>query len=558
MHKHDNSWNAILGNNHATKAAVQFQRLLNTGSPLAPKPEFVSETEGLPYELIVTEERPLCIGALMKFNLMEAEWECLGVEPLSRQGAPSDWKISHAHKKNADELKELPPTELSLVNESGKEIFAECLPYVTMREALSEGTSFEFGCYLVVQQIVKEQTTQIIREGALLDEERARRAQENPLFKPEDLPYIEIDLSHARAFLQDNNTPNADFLTTIEEVTPVTFCDVKGYKLRCSLSAESEKNFPVDFYVFEPVLKKYVPKEGDFISGFGALHVFPLQQVKADTHFGENVFKKMQGSSQNLETALDYLHNHEELPLSVRVIVSAFIRTGWEILETGSKYYSKMIPAFVARKKGGDTYAVYIDTQMKGQYGFPDLNAAEIQEIKKRCKSVGYKDIRFRASMIPHEDHYSVSIAPVGSGEIPFKVSFLIDVPKPEKKDNDEETVREAALAFAETINNSDMKILAPYLSEELHFQSHTMGTNLTGKITFLRYFTIALIKWAQNKLSPQAVVGSVEWQNRRVVSMALLDNDIPQSCTIFHAENGYITEMITLPEEACRTFRKA
>ena len=517
-----NSWNAILGNNHTKKAAAQFDRLLDTGSPLAPKPDFVTETEGLPYELIVTEEGPLCVAGLMKFNAVDAEWECVGVEPMCREGAVSEWQIAEANKENADKLQGAPPTELTLIHDSDRRVRVECLPYVTMRDALAEGKKFLFGCHLVVREISKESETL------------------------------------ARAYLQDQNTTCYDFITQVEEVSPVTFCDVKGYRLRCTLTPEGEDDFPVDLYAFPPALKKYVPQKGDFISGYGQLYAYPVEEVTEETHSEEHVLKGMQGDAQNLEKALDYLNNHEELPLPARVILSTFIRTGWEILETGSKYYSKMLPAFVARMKGGDTYAVYVDAQMEGHYSFPDLNGAEIQEIKKRCKSVGYKDIRFRATVRPNGDNYSVSIAPTGSGSMPFKVSFLMDIKKPHKNFTDEETVREAALAFAETINTSDMKILAPYLSEELHFQSKSLGTNIMGKITFLRYFTIALIKWAQNNIEPEATVGSVEWNGKREICMALMQEGKAKACTLFRAKNGYITEMITLPEADCTTFVQA
>lgn len=546
-----NSWNAILGSNNAKKAAVQYQRLLDTGSPLDPKPDFVSETEGLPYELIVTDEEPLCIAGLMKFNAEEAEWECLGVEALAREGVVSEWEIAGADKEAADKLQGTPPTELKLIDAAGKKISAECLPYVAMRNALAKGSKFLFGFHLLAHNLTREEEKQIVRDVA-------HKTKATPGSKPEELPFVEIDLTHARAFLQDDNTPDSDFITRVEEVTPITFCNVKGYKLRCLLSAENESEFAVDLYAFAPVLGKYIPKKGDFISGYGRLHAFPVEKVVPDAHSEETVFRNMQGDPRNMEAALDYLNNHEELPLPVRVILSTFIRTGWEILETGSKYYSKMLPAFVARKKGGDTYAVYVDAQMEGHYSFPDLNAAEIQEIKKRCKSVGYKDIRFRATVRPSEDLYSVSIAPTGSGNTPFKVSFLVDIKKPKKQISDDETVKEAALAFAETVNNSDMKLLAPYLSEELLFESKSLGTRIMGKITFLRYFTIALIKWMQNQLTPEAVVGSVEWNNKREICMALLSEGEAKACTIFRAENGYITHMQTLSEEACKTFRQA
>ncbi len=555
MQNSSTTWNFILNKENNKAHNGIFSRLVETGAPLSPRPSFCRENEGLPYELIVTDESPLRVAGLMKFNAATAEWECLQVFPLSVDSPRSPWEVletgvSPDEGAPEDKIED----EWLLMNESGRELRMKCRPLMTMKESLSPGRKFLCGISLIVRKLKKEESIIIVRDPDLLEAEKRRRKEENPSFEGEKLTFLRVDISHSRALLPGQGCL-ADFLTKVESVETFEFCGERGYRLGCALSPQGEAALPADLFVFPCVLDGYIPQVGDFISGFGEMAACPAEAWNDDTSWLDSPEVAQAQASRDLSReALAFIEAHPELPIAVRVIISSFIRTDWKILEVNSRYYSKMMPSFIAKKRGGGIYAVYVDSRMEGTYEYPDLNENELSEIRRRCKAQEIKDIRFRVNIIPAGESYSVSIAP--SGKFPYKLSYLMDVPRPVRKGEEAPVVSRAAEDFARSVNESDLTALSFWLAEDLHFTSLTMGTDIKGKVTFLRYFSIALIRWAQRDVAPSARAGVVDWEGKTRPCLALMEGDKVAACTVFEARDGYVSRMITLPDSSVARVR--
>lgn len=552
-----NSWTAILGNKIGESSDHLFNYLVNTGEPWEGKPAFCTENEGLPYEVIVTADSLLCVSGLMKFNADTAEWECLKVEPMGLDAPLSAWEVTSIDNWEGEKnLAGNPPSHISLINEMGKEISVDCPVYAVMRESLAEGKRFRLSLYMVTLFLQKEEKVLEVTSGKVLEMERERRAQSDSSFKPEDLKSVTVDLTGKRAVLQGREGKVTDFLTMIEEVQPVEMQGHYGYKMKCDLAPQKDIPLLVDMYAFESSLKGYIPQKGDYVSGGGFLYGVPVEEInakEAGMSFPSDA-PEPELSSKDKEW-MEFLSTRPELPLATKVLIGSFIRTGWQVVQASTKYFSKMVPAFIARKPKGSTYAVFVDCRQEGKYEYPDLNAAELRDIESRCREYGYKTIRFRVDVMEEGKNYRYAITPIG--RFPQKMAFETTVKKPSRKMVAEEVVKSAVAAFAQTVNSADMTYLSAWLDEDLHYTSQTVDTDIHGKITFLRYFTVALAQWEKSKMLPKAVTGTVSWKNRRHPCMALIHDGKVTACTVMRARGGYVTEMATLPENSYEKFKE-
>lgn len=548
-----NTWNALLGDEYESKGESLFQELMEKGKPLSPKPSF-SPASTLPFELITSaeSERELPLSGLVEYSEETKGWECIQLSPYSSTGPLSVWKFEKALPPRHEDM---PSTEIILSNEKGREVRFFCNSYPLYAKALKEQKRYRFRLFGIVYNLGLEEESLLITEGAILEKERQKIIDVKPDTPEEELPYMAVDLTDTRAVLQVNSCCG-DILTKIEAMEEVTFHGEKGYRLYCSLAPSDEPAFPIELYAFAPSLEKYTPQTGDFVSGYVQLYAIPIAETSDEE---EDIYTSIEinqekDASKRLTEAMAFIQNHPELPLSSKLIISAFIHDGWQIADIYTKYFSKMIPTFRA-VKDSEAVAVFVDTKFDKLYPYPDLNQEEMDYLTEHCRKQGCRLIRFQVSMTADKEKYNFAVD--SSTGVGSKVTFPLQLPKLWSSTYKLESEKNAAKALAETVNEQNLSFIASHLDEEVHFYSHTLGNKMAGKITFLRYFTMALIRWQKQNVNLKAVHGMVEWQGFRRPAMALIHDEKVTAVSIFTAKNGFIGEIHTLPEDSNQTFTK-
>lgn len=549
-------WKAVWGHLYESKLAEIFQGLINEGDVLVGVPPFAKEGDKAPYELIVGQEgnqEPVTMVGLIKFEAKTQEWLCLDLSLYVSGAKTSIWELSEGVAEEQNEERnevtvvtaEMRRDVVRLMNGEGREVWASCPTAALWRKYLKIGTRFEWGMYLLACSLKLEEEFVLMTEGEMLDAEHKRHQKNDPNFNKKDYPYLALDLGEARALLQVDS-PMGDFMTRVDSVVPMQFSGQRGYRISCEFSPKEAPAFPVDIVVFEEVLNGYIPQVGDFVSGYGDVFAYPVAAVKTDSSWMDSPKVALTQDKESLRReSLALIYQHEEMPLSVRVVMAGIRAAGWNIDEVYSQYFSKMIPAF-SISKGGNSNFVFIDTKLAGKYDFPDINEEEQALTHKNCVSQGKLPLRFQVSLEQKEKDFSLHVTQCNP--FPDSLSFVLQVAEPQRNVAPDSVVLQAIQSFKRAVKASNIGLLAPSLAEDVHFKSYTAGTDIWGKITFLRYMSVAFLRWKSTGILPQTEASHVKWEGVSRPCFLLKYKGEVTACTLFKTKDGYISEMENIP----------
>ena len=552
------AWKRVLKEQTQEDLAKVLEKLVEEGDSLNPFKDLADYKEQA-YAPGVEFIAPVCqkLGkdkaegcllptAFLSYQEKTQSWhgECLGL--FSPEAPTSPWEVVEFREGDSPEAF---VSELRLMNEKGREIWASVLGYPVWKGVLRSGKRFLWGCSLVAEGLQAEKDLFIVKEGALLERAHAEEKRKNPAFKKEDLPYLALEMGEARGLLQTKNA-QSDFLTRVESVQSCSFLGQKGYRLLCSLSAEGEPEWPVDIFAFESILGGYQPEVGDFISGFGTFLAFPVAPAPQEGSWMDSpsvAFSQEQEEAR--QKALSFLYQPKAALLSVRVVLAALAQAGWFIEEVYMQYYSKMLPSCKIRKEER-SYVVFVDTCIEGVCDFPDINDVEARQMQESAHKQGLGLCRFQVTLTPLAQKREYGVGVKMWGDLKESLSFVVSAEELDSGLPRQRLLDAAMEGFKKTVKESNLAFLSPYLAEEVHFVSRSLGTDIRGRATFLRYFSIALLRWQKEGIVPGCQRGTLLWEGQERPCFELTYQGKVTARTIFFEKDGLITQMVNLPGE--------
>ncbi len=197
--------------------------------------------------------------------------------PFLRDGVPNVMEIT--------DLKTLPQvceTTVTGVSRAGGVLsFFEPL-YFRNRFILRTGGKYEFSLAAIAYGLEKLVETEItVSRGPILAIERERALKENPDADVGAIGSVKIDVSQLGTliFMDDDFPEDAQFQTVVEDVDYFRFDGIEICRMPVEMKMGDNRNFRINLYASEHVLKGYRPQTGDTIRGTLWMQGYAVKEV---------------------------------------------------------------------------------------------------------------------------------------------------------------------------------------------------------------------------------------------------------------------------------------
>jgi len=343
---HGDHWKALLGS--IEKPLVNMLKTIVTGGRLSPvTDEQKRHQDAHPAENtflgIEYGDAPVgCLAVIEKFpeknnNVFRTAY------PFLRDGVP--------HVLEITDLKTLPQvceTTVTGVSRNGGVLsFFEPL-YFRNRFILNTGGKYEFSLAAIAYVLEKMVETEItVTQGFFLALERERLLKENPDADVNTIGSVKIDVSQlgTLVFMDDDFPDDAQFQTVVEDVDYFRFDGIEICRMPVEMKMGGDRNFRINLYASEHVLKGYRPQTGDTIRGALWLQGYAVKEVDAESWAALEREAPAYDTIPKVIAAEEYL---SDLPLGVQAVGFTLIHNRMKITKYAHYDEQTDMPAFLA------------------------------------------------------------------------------------------------------------------------------------------------------------------------------------------------------------------
>ena len=295
--------------------------------------------------------------------------------PFLRDGVPNVMEIT--------DLKTLPQvceTTVTGVSRAGGVLsFFEPL-YFRNRFILRTGGRYEFSLAAIAYGLEKLVETEItVTQGFFLALERERALKENPDADVGAIESVAIDVSQLRTLIfQDDFPEDAEFQTIVEDVEYFRLDGIEICRMPVGFKLGGDRNFRINLYASEHVLKGYRPQTGDTIRGTLWMQGYAVKEVDDPESWAAQ--ERAASAEERIRKAHEAEEYLSDLPLGLQVLGFSLINSGLEL--SRYNYYGGLsdIPAFHIEHRG-DEICVWARSYIENEE--PELNFSE--EEKRFC-----------------------------------------------------------------------------------------------------------------------------------------------------------------------------
>jgi hypothetical protein len=288
-----------------------------------------------------------CIAVIAKFPEKNKN-ALMTVYPFLRDGVPNVMEIT--------DLKTLPQaceaTVTGVSRAGGVLSFFEPL-YFRNRFILNTGGKYEFSLAAIAYGLEKLIETEItVTQGFFLELERETALKENPDADVGAIESVAIDVSQLRTLIfQDDFPEDAEFQTVVEDVDYFHFDGIEICRMPVGFKLGGDRNFRINLYASEHVLKGYRPQTGDTIHGILWLQGYAVKEVDAESWAALERAISAEERVRKAHESEEYL---SDLPLGLQVLGFSLINSGLEL--SRYNYYGGLsdIPAFHIEHRGDE------------------------------------------------------------------------------------------------------------------------------------------------------------------------------------------------------------
>lgn len=499
---------------------------------------------------IRSKDRPLCsLGIVQKsdngFAFVTAYPVCMDV-------AQNELEL-HSFDAVDDEEDLECEQIIHMITREGTEVAFFCPAYLFFKDFLHSGTRFHIGLSAIAYELEKASSQFELTSGDLFEQEKKRRAAEDPTFDPSQFTSMTIRTDGLRFFLDQGNA-NFEFQSVAEEVTPFSSLSTSGYIILVNLTAESQTPLRVKIFASDKVLKGYIPRTGDPIVGIAWMQGTPQEVLHPEELWMDSIAPTRDTFLEGMMEGVDWMWSNPHLPLAVQVTGSSFIGAGWQLLHVG-KDFSADNPCLIVERRD-ETLWIFTRTNIVGFSTPPDWKEDEIHRHQSEASVHGARCLHATVTLTPGERSFEVSID--GMAEFSEEISPPANVCRPEKFQvvNIEEPeplppsldIFDAASYFASSMVSGELSSLSALMVEDFSFFDECSHKRVLGRQQFLRHLNKTLIEWKFTKKSLSFVWGKAENQGTESVGLYAFEEDaaVPFAYFVITARLGHIASIVS------------
>lgn len=467
---------------------------------------------------------------------------------------------------------------IELLTSTGYRFRAECLEAAVFGESLPAGRRYQCALSMVAEECRYNTQEISITSGAFFEMMKEEYRKDNGEEPPADFAFT-VTTAAMRMLNQEEEGEYAAsaMLTGVVESLHEVALPAGEFPFETCLMAEircipDDEDTVVCVYLPPTVLGDYEPKVGDNIACSGTLCAAAKELVEAGESWQDSAaVAEQQDDGEQWREAHSYFDACKESSLALATVAAAFVNGGWSVASFDPDHFSRNYVPLSVRNQRGDAASVFVDTVIDGHE--PQFSYAVQRElIETACRERGETAIFATVELRYHStsDRYgvSMSLSPEQEG---VKNSLILcaegfsgsisrltaggveETPtRPEQLDE-----ADAARIFCEAFSTGNWTEAAKWMREEMHYCSHTNGTECFGKIDYLRYITERIEnrklegRWENFSFD----TGSVGYEGRRRPCMVMCYEGEPTGMLVFGDKLGTIGELTAVPREAFASF---
>lgn len=541
---HGHHWAAIYNDDERTMHAIQW--LLKNGELSHLQPE----GEGWEDAYIYLQGPDFPLSALGIIHKGETSNEFINGYPLMLEGSDNELEILT--------IEELPDSDVqteaivTCITKDGSEISFHCPYWLSNRLDLNQSGRFMFAATGLAYTLEKAVTEIVISEGSLFEMEKRKRMDEDPDFDPEEFKSITVSVANLKTYYTKGEG-DVEFQSVIEKVTPFSSIGATGFILLLNLTPDDREPIYVNIYATSQVLKGYEPVVGHSVIGVAWLQANPYEKVERESAWLESEEAAHGSRDRGMMEMISYVFDNTHLPIAVRVIGGALVRSGWNIVMTGDRFFVDGVPSIVAENKD-KRHCFFIRTQLDGVFEAEPFDA--LQDIVSRRLAEHQMTGHFVVvTLTSRGRNYAISAD--GLGDLADELTIIREVRKPEEDqplviDGPQPPVpvlseMEANESFIQAMRELTLFDFSRMLVEDIKYVSTVAKVAIVGKQKFLDYFGSKLSAWhnstPQFKFLPAFIkVDNVE----RPCVVGINQDNQPISYTVFNGRKGLVASIRT------------
>lgn len=564
---------ALLGDAFAHKLLhVLFPHLTDGRTPAYPPVQGVAEPDTPRYFCMRAAEQSPCWVGLVGIDDVEKRLNFCGAAFYHNAAPYSELELINRPEEGRED------GYVELMNREGYRLWAESFEASVYGDAMPTGRRYQWALSLVAEECRDNMQEIPISSGPVFEMMKEGYVEDHGEEPPAGHVFT-LTTAHMRALnqsLEDEPDAYSTLIGVVEELREVALPAEEFPHASC-LCAQvrclpDDEDTVVSVYLPPAALGDFVPKVGDNIACLGTLRAVATELCEGTDSWLDSpeLAANLPDREQESE-AHAYYDACKESSIALGVVSAAFVRGGWSIEQYDPDGFSRKGVPLCVHNQHGERASVFVDTVVDGhapQFSY----AAQRETIETACRERGelavfatvelsYEEAsggyNVEMSLSPEQEGVTCSLSWTKEGFVGSILSFEEDELK--NKLTRPEVLDEAAAArrMVEAFATGKWTEAAKWMCEKMTYRSHSNGTELYGKIDYLRYITERIEQWKTEDRWQHFsfAAGSVRHEGQVRPCMAMCYDGVPTGVLVFGNCGGLIGSLVALPAESFASF---
>lgn len=564
---------ALLGDAFAHKLLhVLFPHLTDGRTPAYPPVQGVAEPDTPRYFCMRAAEQSPCWVGLVGIDDVEKRLNFCGAAFYHNAAPYSELELITRPEEGRED------GYVELMNREGYRLWAESFEASVYGEAMPTGRRYQWALSLVAEECRDNMQEIPISSGPVFEMMKEGYVEEHGEEPPAGHVFT-LTTAYMRALnqsLEDEPDAYSSLIGVVEELREVAL-PADEFPLASCLCAlvrclPDDEDTVVSVYLPPAALGDFVPKVGDNIACTGTLRAVATELCEGTDSWLDSPELAAELPDREQESAAHaYYDACKESSIALGAVAAAFVRGGWSMEQYDPDGFSRKVVPLCVRNQRGELASVFVDTRINGhepQFSY----TAQRERIETVCRERGELAVfatvelnydetdggyKVEMSLCPEQEGVTRSLSWTKEG-FAGSITRLTEAGVSEDPTRPE-VLDEAAAArrMAEAFATGRWTEAAKWMREEMTYRSHTNGTELYGKIDYLRYITERIEHWKREG----------RWQNFSFTSgylirpegnrpaMAMAYQGVPTGILVFRDKQGLLGALEALPHEDFASF---
>lgn len=563
----------LLGDAFAHKLLhVLFPHLTDAGSPAFPPVQGLEDPTDPRYFCLRASEQSPCWVGLIAIDEEEKKLNFAGANFYHNAAPYSELELITRPEEGREE------GYVELMNREGFRLWAASLEACVYGSAMPTGRRYQWSLSLVAEDCCDNTQEIPISSGPVFEMMKEGYVEEHGEEPPAGHVFT-LSTAHMRALnqsLEDEPDAHSSLIGVVEELREVAlpagefpFASCLCAQVRC---LPDDEDTIVSVYLPPAALGDFVPKVGDNIACTGTLRAVAAELCEGTDSWQDSPESAAAVPDREQESeAHAYYDACKESSIALGVVAAAFVMGGRSLEQYDPDGFSRKGVPLCVRNQHGELASVFVDTVIDGHA--PQFSYAEQRErIEAACRERGelavfatveltYEEAsggyNVEMSLSPEQEGVTCSLSWTKEGFVGSILSFDGDelkntLTRPEVLDE-----ASAARRMVEAFATGKWTEAAKWMCEKMTYRSHTNGTELYGKIDYLRYITERIENWKSEgrwhhfSFAAGYIIRAAG--NRPAMAMAY--QGVPTGILVFNDKQGLIGSLEALPHKDFASF---